>query len=64
MREVDQEYEPEKDEDSCTNHGNVVSPDHEERIGDEEGYGNEDQPKEYFGTPPASYSVSIVKANN
>ena len=52
MREVDKEYESEKDENGCTYKCHIVSPKHEEFIWDKERYHNKHEPEQDLGTPP------------
>lgn len=58
MRKVDKEYKAEEDEDSGTDKRDVVAPEHEKAVGDEERDDDEDKPEEDFGSPPT------VQCNN
>jgi hypothetical protein len=53
VRHVDEEDETEEDEDAGADEGDVVTPEDEEAVGDEEGERDEDEPEEDFGAPPA-----------
>ena len=61
MREVDEKNEAEEDEDRSSDEGNVISPKHEEAVGDEEADHNEDDPQENLRTPPSVQAVSAVR---
>ena len=54
FRYLKEEDEAEEDEERGADHGDVVAPEHEEGVGDEEGDDDEDEPEEDFRTPPAS----------
>lgn len=54
VREVDEENEAEEDEYRGTNEGDIVAPEHEKAVRDEEGYGDQDEPEEDLGTPPSA----------
>lgn len=53
MCKVDEQNETKDDEQGCTDERNIVAPEDEETVGDEEGSGDKDEPKENFGSPPA-----------
>lgn len=53
VSEVDEEDEAEEDEERRANERDVVAPEHEEAIRDEEGSGDEDEPKQDLRAPPA-----------
>lgn len=52
MCEVDEEDETEEDEYCGTDKRDVVAPEDEEAVGDEEGYDDKNEPKEDFRAPP------------
>jgi hypothetical protein len=52
MCKVDEKDEAEKDEYRGTNQSDVVPPEHEEPVWDDKGDADENQPEEYFRTPP------------
>ncbi len=54
VREVDEEDEAEEDEDGSTDHRDVVAPEHEEAVRDEERHDDQNKPEEGFGTPPSA----------
>ena len=45
MREVDEKNEAEEDENRSSDEGNIIAPEHEKAIGDEEADGDEDNPQ-------------------
>ena len=45
MGKVDEQDETKEDEHGGTNHGDIVSPEHEETVGDEEGDHDQDEPE-------------------
>ena len=53
MRKVDEENETEEDEYGCTDESDIVAPEHEKPVRDEERYGHEDDPQKDFRAPPA-----------
>jgi hypothetical protein len=52
VRKVDEENEAEEDEDCGTDQCNVIAPDHEEAVGDDEGDAQEGKPEENLRSPP------------
>lgn len=52
VREVDEEDKTEQDEDGRADECDIVPPEHEEAVRDEEGYDKEDEPEEDFRAPP------------
>ena len=60
MCEVDKENETKKDEHSGADHGDVVAPEHEETIRDEEGEDDKDEPEQHFRTPPSSQAFRTL----
>lgn len=53
MREVDQEDEAEEEEEHGAEEGDIVAPDHEEAVGDEEGEDDEAEPEDDLWSPEA-----------
>jgi len=53
MREVDQKNQSKDDEYAGTDERDIVAPEHEEAVRDEECHGSECDPKENLGTPEA-----------
>lgn len=64
MGEVDEENEAEEDEYCGADEGDVIAPEDEEAVRDEEGYYDEDEPEEDFGTPPAKLIVRELEVAN
>jgi hypothetical protein len=58
MGKVDEEYEAKEDEEGGPNQSHIISPEHEEAVRDKEGDHDEDQPDEYFWSPPAAPNLS------
>jgi hypothetical protein len=57
--EVDEEDEAEEDEEGGADEGDVVAPEDEEAIWNEEGDNEKNKPDEYFGTPPATRKKKV-----
>ena len=53
VREVNEEDEAEEDEYGCAYHGDIVAPEHEEAVRDEERHDDQDDPEQNLGTPPS-----------
>ena len=56
-----EEDEAEDDEEGSTNQGDVISPEDEEAVRDEEGYHDEDKPEEGLGAPPTIRLEYVAK---
>lgn len=68
MSQVDQENESKKQEQDSANQSDIVAPDDEEAIGNQEGNDNETDPGDQLGTPEAvldsrSLVASVLDAN-
>lgn len=68
MREVDKENETKEDEYGGAHKSNIVSPKHEETIGNEERDHHENDPQKDFGSPPSildgcSLVLRVLHAN-
>ena len=62
MREVDKQNKAKKNENRGSNERDVVSPEHEETVRDEEGNSNEEDPQKDLRTPPSEQVVSGVRS--
>lgn len=58
VRKVDEEDQAEEDEYGGADEGDVVAPEDEEAVWDEEGDGDEDEPDECLWTPPSVLDLS------
>ena len=61
MCKVDEKDETEEDEDRGSDEGNIISPEHEETVGNEEADRDEKDPQENLRTPPSARIVSAVR---
>lgn len=53
MRKVDEQDQADEEEEACANHGEVVAPDDEEGVRNEEGQDHQGQPGDDLGPPEA-----------
>jgi len=61
MGEVDEKNETEEDENRSSNEGNIISPEHEEAVGNEEADSDEENPQENLRAPPSEQAVSVAR---
>ena len=60
MSEINEQDQAEEDEDCGANNGDIVAPEDEETVRNEEGDDGEDKPEQDLGTPPAARGVSSM----
>jgi len=61
VREVDEKNETEEDENRGSDEGNIISPEHEETVWNEEADHDKKDPQESFRTPPSEQAVSAAQ---
>lgn len=61
MCKVYEKDKTEEDEDRGSDEGNVISPEHEETVGNKEGDRDKKDPQENLRTPPSAQRVSAIR---
>ena len=61
MREIDEKNETEEDENRGSDQGNIISPEHEEAVGNEEADHDKEDPQKNFRTPPSAQAMSAAR---
>ena len=61
MCEVDEKNETEEDENRSSNKGNIIAPEHEKAVGNEEADEDKKNPQEDLRAPPSKQAVSAVR---